>query len=207
MEMIPISAQIIICVNPNQKVPLGWYWVKTRMCLLVKIPVEWDINQPSGWNVRWDTAKRCYMPRKHDFEIQGFKLAQQKSRGKIWFAFSTLAEWWKWKMLCWLTMQHCVWMRTGTMWWYGGVLLTKNYPPPSGNEEYYTTAPQCKTLRSSTLCGSHISFIFLQMKSAKWIKQEWFLWLQIKKFWSKLSECHKSVACATKSLWTTKSAT
>ncbi len=76
----------------------------------------------------------------------------EKNRGKIGFAFSMLAEWWKWKMLHWLTVRHGVWMQTGTIWWRGGVLCTKNYLPPSGNEEYYTTAPQCETLHCRTLC-------------------------------------------------------
>ncbi len=79
----------------------------------------------------------------------------KKNRGKIGFAFSTLAEWWKWKMLHWLIMRHCVWMRPmrpGTIWWYGGVWYTKNYLPPSGNKEYNTTASQHETMRSRTLC-------------------------------------------------------
>ncbi len=75
----------------------------------------------------------------------------EKNRGEIEFAFSTLAEWWKWKMLHWLTMWHCVWMRPGTMWRCGGVLCTKNYSPPSSNDEYYTTASQCKTLQNIVL--------------------------------------------------------
>ncbi len=38
------------------------------------------------------------------------------------------------------------------MWRCGGVPYPKNYSLPSSNEEYYTTTPQCKTLRSRTLC-------------------------------------------------------
>ncbi len=49
-------------------------------------------------------------------------------------------------------MRHCVWTQPGTMWWCGEVTCTQNYSPPSGNEGYYTTAPQCKTLHSTTLC-------------------------------------------------------
>ncbi len=67
------------------------------------------------------------------------KLVKWKNRGKIGFAFSTLAEWWKWKILHWLTMWHCVWKQLGMMWQCEGVLCTKNYLLPSGKEEYYTT--------------------------------------------------------------------
>ncbi len=49
------------------------------------------------------------MLKKGDFEKQGCQVVQnEKYREKIGFAFSTLAEWWKWKMLHWLTMRHCV---------------------------------------------------------------------------------------------------
>ncbi len=76
----------------------------------------------------------------------------KKNLGKIGFTFSTLAEWWKWKMLHWLTMWHCVWMRPDTMWRCGGVLCTKNYSLPSSDEKYYTTAPQYEMLHSRMLC-------------------------------------------------------
>ncbi len=87
------------------------------------------------------------MPKKSDFEKTGISSwRNKKNRRKIGFAFSTLAEWWKWKMLHWLTI------RLGTMWHCGAVLCTKNYSPPSGNKEYYITAIQCKTLCSRILC-------------------------------------------------------
>ncbi len=76
----------------------------------------------------------------------------KKNHRKIRFAFCTLAEWWKWKMLYWLIMRHCVWTRPGTIWQCGWLPCTKNLSSPSGNEEYYTTAPQCETLHSRTLC-------------------------------------------------------
>ncbi len=76
----------------------------------------------------------------------------EKNWGKIGFTFSTLAEWWRWKMLHWVTLRHCVWMWPGTMWQCEGVLCTKKYSLPSGNKEYYTTASQHEMLRSRTLC-------------------------------------------------------
>ncbi len=74
----------------------------------------------------------------------------KKNWGKFGFTFSSLAEWWKWKMLHWLTLRLCVWMWQGMMWRCGGVLCTKKYSPSNDNEEYYV--PQCKMLRSRTLC-------------------------------------------------------
>ncbi len=82
----------------------------------------------------------------------------EKNRGKIGFKFSTLAKWWKWKMLHWLTMRHCVWMRPDTTWWCRGVPCTNNYSPPSSNEEYYTTAPNAKRYTVEHCIGLHISW-------------------------------------------------
>ncbi len=134
---------------------LTWliYWVKTRTCFSVKIPVEWDINQLSRWNLHWDTVWRSYMPKKTWILETGISSWQnEKNWRKIGFAFSMLPEWWKWKMLRWLIMRHCVWTQLGIMWRCRGVSCTKNYLPPSGNEEYYRKAPQCKTLCSRMLC-------------------------------------------------------
>ncbi len=75
------------------------------------------------------------------------KLHAEKNRGKIRFAFSMLAEMWKWKIT--LVNVAILYMNATSndvVVWRGP--YTKNYPPPSGNEEYYTIAPQCKTLRS-----------------------------------------------------------
>ncbi len=86
---------------------------------------------------------------KSDFKKQGYQVGETK---KIGFAFSRLAEWWKWKRIHWLTMRHCVWMQPGTMWRCGGIPYTKKYSPPSGNKEYHTTGPQHETLCSRMLC-------------------------------------------------------
>ncbi len=148
-----LTTKISRCGIPNRKVPLGRCWVKTKTCFSVKIPVEWDINQPSRWNLCWDTAWRSYMLQKCNFEKQRCQVGKtKKNRGKIGFAFFMLAEWWKWKMLYHLTMRYCVWRRPGTMWWCRGVQCTKNYSLPSGNEKYYITAPQHETLCSRMLC-------------------------------------------------------
>ncbi len=135
-----------ICGIPNRKVPLDRNWFKTRTCFSVKTPVEWNINQPSRRNLRWDATWRSYMPKNSDV-----KLAKRKKSRK-YRIYIMLAKWWKWKMLHWLTKWHYVWTQPGTMWRCGGVPCTKNYSLPSGNEEYHTTAPQCETLHSRTLC-------------------------------------------------------
>ncbi len=80
------------CDIPNRKVLPGRYWVKTKMCFLVKIPLEWDINQPARWNLCRDTVWRSYMAKKRDFEKHGCQVGEMK---KIGFTFSTLAEWFR----------------------------------------------------------------------------------------------------------------
>ncbi len=100
----------------------------------------------------WDVEK--LHAEKHNFEIQGCQVGEMKNieEKSDLHSLRSLGEWGKWKMLQWLTMRKCVWMWPGTMWQYGGVPCTKNYLPPSRNEEYYTTAAQCETLRSRTVC-------------------------------------------------------
>ncbi len=74
-----------------------------------------------------------------------------KNRGKIGFAFCALTEWWKWKMLHWLTMRHCMdATRHDVALWVG--TAHKELLAAYRNEEYYTTAPQRKTLRPIMLC-------------------------------------------------------
>ncbi len=66
---------------PIRKVPLGRYWVKTRVCFLVKIPVEWDIHQHSRWNLCRDTVW-SYMLKNLSLRNKDVKLAKQKKLKK-----------------------------------------------------------------------------------------------------------------------------
>ncbi len=72
----------INCGIPIQKVPLDRYWIKIRMCFSVKIPVEWDINQLSRWNLRWDTMWRSCIPKNVILGKQRCQVCKRKKSRK-----------------------------------------------------------------------------------------------------------------------------
>ncbi len=99
---------------------LGLFYIygisnKTRTCFSVKIPVEWDINQPSRWNLLWDTAWRRYMQKNMWFWETGMSSWRNEKIEKK-ADLHSLGPWVvKMEDLHWLTLRHCIGTRLGTM--------------------------------------------------------------------------------------------
>ncbi len=80
------------------------------------MPVEWDINQPSRWNLRWDTVWRSYMLKIRDFEKLGYQVGETKknSGNRIYI----LCARWVVEMEDVILVNNAthVWLQPGTMW-------------------------------------------------------------------------------------------